>query len=158
MTKPNTGTITQTMRAEPVEYPPASLYDVEIAFDALETKIADLIEQYKKDFATEIRAESGTTEIDINLCVQNGAACLKISTEFDGISSFATIPIAGLAYPYDTFENFDPRHNAGIHRRDPEMVAVGVTDRAALAAALRTLADNVAADPIPPQAAPTRAE
>ena len=164
MTKPNTATITQTIVADP-EDKPIFLIDAEISFDVLECKISDMLEskisdmfkQHKKEFALEMGTHAHEREIEPLLCLNDGAPCIKIFLESAGIYAHAYIPIASLAYPFDTFENFDPQHNGGRHGRDAEMVAVGVTDRAALAAALRTLADNVAADPVPPQSAHDRA-
>jgi len=165
MTKPNTATITQTIIAEP-EDKPIFLVDAEISFDVLETKISDLLEskmsdlfkQHKNEFALEMRTFARELEIKPALCLHDGAPCIRIFLGNAGSYSHAYIPIVSLAYPFDTFENFDPKHNAGRRGRDAEMVAVGVTDRAALAAALRTLADNVAADPVPPQAEPTQTQ
>jgi hypothetical protein len=160
MPKPNTTINIQKMITEHVEHPPIYLDEAENAFDMLEIKISDLIEQHKKEFAAGMRENAAKSAIEIEpaLCINDGIPCLNIFIDNDGMSAHAYIPIHSLAYPFDTFENFDPKHNAGRHGRDAEMVAVGVTDRAALAAALRTLADNVAADPVPPQEAPTRAE
>lgn len=158
MTKPNTTPIPQPMIRDAREPSSFSLDQAKNAADHLETKILDLIRQHKDEIGAGTSADRlPMAEIEPMLCVSYGVPSIKVEIEIDGEDMRAYIPISTLAYPFDTLENFPP-HNNPRGGRCPEMVAAGVRDRAALAAALRALADNVAADPAPSQAPPTPAE